>query len=124
MGSALNLPDDPHDLQPWHLPDGAKFHPWGWTNVEWGSDLPGRIKHDLKTTDFLISYRRLVDSIINAQIGRGHFVTEWRGEHAFPPPSTNDIAKPAQITMAAEQAFGDPRRLVVQAFPSMQVVKA
>lgn len=65
----------------------SPYTPWSWTDQIWGSEIPGRVKHDIQTIDFLISYRGAIDAEL-AVITKGRFqaVTEWRCEHAFLAP--------------------------------------
>jgi hypothetical protein len=63
------------------------FVEWGWKDQIWGTELPGRVTHDLQTIDFLISYRRCITAEL-AKItgGQCEVFTEWRCEHAFLAP--------------------------------------
>lgn len=116
------------------LPAKAKFRPWAWAEERWYAELPGRIVHDLKTIDFLISYRRLVDATLASQAGYGCALSEWRCEHAFLPPlDENDPLgerRPVTVYGASKRAFSRYRyvreRAWVGGFPQgarLQVVK-
>ncbi|MGH2912162.1 MAG: replication-relaxation family protein [Solirubrobacteraceae bacterium] len=40
QGNPVSFGDHRYDPQAWLVPEGAKFQPWGWANLTWGSDLP------------------------------------------------------------------------------------
>ena len=79
--------DDRDNPRPWSLPEDAKHKPWTWAERQWGGyAIPARLAHDLAVMDFLISYRRHVDSELARMSNDAFITTEWRTEHAFLPP--------------------------------------
>ena len=116
---------------PWVLGSKAKFHPWAWAERPWGSETPGRVRHDLEAIDFLISYRRTVDAVLARYARDAHIVTEWRAEHAFLPPLDKtdryDERDPITVSRAARLVFDrDQERTTIEGFQfdaRLQVVK-
>jgi hypothetical protein len=85
--------DDRDDPTPWSLPEDAKHRPWTWAERQWGgSAIPARLAHDLAVMDFLISYRRHVDSELAHMSNGASVTTEWRTEHVFLPRLANRTA--------------------------------
>jgi hypothetical protein len=119
--------DDGDDPRPWSLPEDAKHRPWTWAERQWGGyAIPARLAHDLAVMDFLISYRRHVDSALAHMSNDVFITTEWRTEHAFLPnwTATANATRSPPIN-AAWEAF-DRQGIIARGFDPdarLQVVK-